>query len=184
MGLVAPLVLLSNIYLIGLMGSGKSTLGRPLAQTLKREFIDLDTLIEQKSGQSIREIFSEHGEIFFRDLESARLDEIAKYHKRVIALGGGAILREQNRGLVSSSGFSVYLKVNPEILAQRLSDCSDRPLLQGLDDQAKLERLRELLQERQSFYEQADLIVPNEGSPEEALAQITSALEHLCKLSK
>ena len=184
MGLDAPRVLPSNIYLIGLMGSGKSTVGRPLAQALQREFIDLDTLIEQQTGQSIREIFARHGENFFRDLESACLGEIAKYHQRVVALGGGAILRERNRDLIKSSGFSIYLKVSPEILMERLGDCSERPLHQGLDEQANLERLGELLQERQSFYEQADLIVPNEGSSKEALVHITSALERLCKLSQ
>lgn len=184
MELDAPLVLPSNIYLIGLMGSGKSTLGRPLAQALQRQFIDLDALIEQKSGQSIREIFSEHGENYFRNLESTCFSEVAKQREKVVALGGGAILREQNRALIKSSGFSVYLKVSLEILTERLDDCSDRPLLQGLDNPTKLERLRELQQERQSFYEQADLIVPNEGSSGEALAYITSALERLCKLSK
>ncbi|MBI1741669.1 shikimate kinase [Candidatus Acetothermia bacterium] len=184
MELDAPRVLPSNIYLVGLMGSGKSTLGHHLAQALKREFIDLDALIERESGQSIREIFFEHGENYFRNLESTCLFEVVKQREKVVALGGGAILRERNRELIRSSGFSIYLKVNPKILAERLGDCSARPLLQGLDANAKLERLRDLLQERQSFYEQADLIVPNEGSSEKALARITSALERLCKLSK
>ncbi len=172
-----------NIYLLGLMGSGKSTVGRQLAQILVREFIDLDNFIEEQAQKLISVIFLEHGEAHFRELESQCLQDISSKKTCVIALGGGAILEEKNRLLIQSTGLSIYLKVRPETLLKRLSDSEHRPLLAGLNSNAKLVKLQELERVRSGYYEEANLIIENETAPQEAIEKILAALPTLCARS-
>ncbi|MCX8103124.1 MAG: 3-dehydroquinate synthase [Candidatus Bipolaricaulota bacterium] len=162
----------SHIYLVGCMGSGKSTVGRLLARVLEREFLDLDEEIVARAGCSISKIFEVEGEPGFRERESAVLREVAQHHERVIALGGGAVLRDENWELVQQTGVSIYLKVRPEILAQRLESEWERPLLIGLTPEQRLRKISEILESRRARYEQADSIVENEGTPAEAVAAI------------
>jgi len=169
----------ANIYLVGMMGSGKTTLGRLLAQELKRPFADLDELIELQTGRSIAQIFREEGEAGFRELETASLLEISRVRGWVVALGGGAVLRETNRRIIQTTGYSIYLKACPETVLVRLPEHPIRPLLWGMDLEERLETLRKLLAAREPYYRQADLVVPNDGSPQEALEAILRGLKRL-----
>jgi shikimate kinase len=132
-------------------GSGKSTVGRHVARHLALPFVDTDHLIEQRIGCSIREYFELHGEPAFRDVEAQVVDEAtAPAQSRVIATGGGAVLREANRNVLRSRSTVMYLRATPEDLARRLRHDTHRPLLQGGGD--ALKRLRALFQERDPLY--------------------------------
>lgn len=183
MGRVAPSAPFLNIYLLGLMGCGKSTVGDALALELRREFVDLDKLIELREANSIAQIFLAKGEPYFRVIESTALQEVAQKNSCVIALGGGAILRSENRNIIKKTGISIYLKVAPEILLRRLGHAVDRPLLHSLSEADRLKRLCQLASERQSFYEEADLTVCNEKTPHDAITEILRAIEYLWKRS-
>jgi shikimate kinase len=139
------------ISLVGMPGSGKSTVGRHVARQLGFAFVDTDHLIEQRIGCSIREYFELQGEPAFRDVESLVIDEAtASEEARVIATGGGAILRESNRELLRARSTVLYLRSTPEDLARRLRHDTHRPLLQGGGD--ALKRLRTLFGERDALY--------------------------------
>ncbi|MCL6641780.1 MAG: 3-dehydroquinate synthase [Candidatus Bipolaricaulota bacterium] len=164
----------SNIYLMGCMGAGKSTVGRLLAHILGRDFLDLDEQIVAHAGRSISRIFEDEGERGFRERESDALRQVAQHS--VVALGGGAVLRDENWELVQQSGISIYLKVRPELLAQRLEREPERPLLLGLTPQQRLQKLSDILESRRDRYEQADITLENERTPAEAVAAICEAL--------
>lgn len=132
-------------------GSGKSTVGRHVARHLGLPFVDTDHLIEQRIGCSIREYFELHGEPAFRDVEAQVIDESTVVEQpRVIATGGGAVLRERNRELLHQRTTVIYLRSTPENLARRLRNDAHRPLLQGGGD--TLNRLRTLFLERDPLY--------------------------------
>lgn len=139
------------ISLVGMPGSGKSTVGRHVARQLGLAFVDTDHLIEQRIGCSIREYFELQGEPAFRDVESLVIDEaMASDEARVIATGGGAVLRDANREMLRSRSTVLYLRSTPEDLARRLRHDTHRPLLQGGGD--ALRRLRTLFDERDALY--------------------------------
>ena len=142
-----------NIYLIGLMGAGKTTVGRELARALDYRFFDSDELIERVAQQTISEIFAHQGDAAFRDLETQVLQQLSACARSVIATGGGMVLRQQNWGYLQS-GLTVWLDAPVELLVQRLADDQSRPLLATEDRAATLHRL---LQERRSRYAEADL---------------------------
>ncbi|MDM7938260.1 MAG: shikimate kinase [Cyanobium sp. CZS 48M] len=157
-----------TIYLVGMMGSGKSTVGRPLAAALGYRFIDADSVIEQHAGCSIPELFERQGETGFRDLESVVLNRIACWHSLVVATGGGVVSRPGNWGQMRQ-GLVVWLDAPEEMLLERLrADPGQRPLLASTDPAA---RLRQLLAERRPLYGQADLRVLQDGRPPAAVAQ-------------
>lgn len=142
------------ISLVGMPGSGKSTVGRHVARQLGLEFVDTDHLIEQRIGCSIREYFELHGEPAFRDVEQDVVAEAtAMAHVGVVATGGGVVLREANRELLRARTTVMYLRTTPDDLARRLRNDTHRPLLQGAGDAAK--RLRQLFQERDPLYRRA-----------------------------
>ncbi len=147
-----------NIVLTGFMGSGKSTVGRRLSYLLKKPYLDTDKLIEQRQKKTISEIFKEEGEDAFRTMETELLEELAQAKCiRVISVGGGTPLREQNRVLLSRLGKVVYLRIRPETVYERLKEDKTRPLLQCEDP---LTRIRELIASRNKAYEErADLII-------------------------
>ncbi len=165
-----------NIYLLGFMGAGKSTVGRLLARVLEREFVDLDEQIVAHAGCPISKIFQTEGEASFREHESRALREVARRHTVIVALGGGAVLRDDNWELIRQTGVSIYLKVRPELLAQRLEREPERPLLLGLTPQQRLQRISEILESRRARYEEAHVTVENEGTPAEAVAAICEIL--------
>jgi shikimate kinase len=131
----------ANIYLVGLMGSGKTTIGRQLARYLTRPFLDSDHEIEAHTGVSISTIFEIEGEAGFRRREAQVIGELAQEASIVLATGGGAVLDAENRRILRKSGWVVYLNVPPDILAGRTRDDRNRPLLQVEDPLARLESL-------------------------------------------
>ncbi len=144
-----------HIYLTGYRGTGKTSVGAIVAQTLGRPLIDLDQVIEQDAGMSIREIFEEGGESMFRDLESKSLFAVPPTPPVVVSLGGGAILRKENRQWIRANGFCVWLDAAPATLAERIAqDASTgtrRPALTDLDG---LQEIRQLLSQRRPFYQE------------------------------
>ena len=146
-----------NIFLVGLMGAGKTTIGRQLAQALGKTFIDSDHEIEARTGVNIPLIFELEGEAGFREREAAMLDELTGRQNVVLATGGGAVLREENRQHLSERGTVIYLQATVDQLLERTRKDKNRPLLQTEDPRA---RLSTLLQEREPLYlELADLVV-------------------------
>lgn len=151
------------IFLLGFMGSGKSSLGKKLARKLDVPFIDLDRKIEEEEGRSIPAIFANEGEAYFREKETALLRKISTGEKAVIALGGGTPCREENLQLIHEKGSSIYLKVPVERLIGRLRQKKEgRPLIAPLSDQDLGYFVRTKLEERIPFYEQADQVVEME----------------------
>lgn len=156
-------VTLTSISLVGMPGSGKSTVGRHVARHLGLPFVDTDHLIELRIGCSIRDYFETQGEAAFRELEQAVIDEVTQVPGQVIATGGGAVLREANRLALHSRTTVVYLRSTPEDLARRLRHDTHRPLLQGAADPTQ--RLRALFQERDPLYRQTAHFVIETGRP-------------------
>lgn len=159
-----------NIILIGFMGCGKSTIGRRLAQMLGYPFVDTDDRIESKAGMPIRRIFVERNEDYFRQIESAVLQELAAPDapRRIIATGGGLVTRKANRRMLKRLGYVVWLQVSPETILERTGRNRDRPLLQTGDPQAKITAM---LAERDPLYrDAADLELETTGLDAEEIA--------------
>jgi shikimate kinase len=151
-----------SVYLVGLPGSGKSTVGRQLARRLDLPFFDADQVIEQRLGCSIRSYFEQVGEAAFRDIEVAVIDELTAVGPRVVSTGGGAVLRPENRDHLHARGQVVYLRSSPEEVFRRLRHDRNRPLLQ-VDD--PLTRVRELHAERHPLYTQMAHYTIDTGRP-------------------
>lgn len=159
----------ANIYLVGLMGAGKTTIGRLLAKRLHRRFLDSDHEIEARTGVRIPVIFEIEGEAGFRKRESQVLAELAGERNLVLATGGGTVLAEANRRCLRDSGFVVYLCAPPEVLCQRTRRDRSRPLLQ-VDD--PLNKLRELYAVRDPLYrEVADIVIESQDGAANVLVQ-------------
>ncbi len=169
-----------SLYLIGMMGSGKTTVGQLLAQQLNYHFFDTDALVEQASGQLIPDIFVHQGEAGFRDLESQVLAQLSAHTRLVVATGGGIIQRSRNWSYLHH-GVVVWLDVSIEQLLQRLaSDSTPRPLLQTDNPQ---QTLQQLLDQRRPFYAQADVHVRIED-PTEPKAMAILILERVLRQLK
>lgn len=146
-----------NIFLVGLMGAGKTTIGKLLARRLKKTFIDCDHELERRTGVKIPLIFELEGEAGFREREAALIRELAQRQDLVLATGGGAVLRKENRDALAQNGTVVYLNAKVEDLWLRTQHDKNRPLLQTADPQAKL---YELFAQRDLLYREiADIIV-------------------------
>lgn len=167
-----------NIFLVGLMGAGKTTLGKQLAEHFQRHFYDSDQAICDKTGVSIPTIFELEGEAGFRDRESGMIDELTRLPNIVLATGGGAVLREQNRLCLQQRGVVVYLHVSPEILVERTRHDRNRPLLQVEDP---LQKMRDLYQVRDPIYRAAAHIVLEVGTENHYMTfnQLLNALNKL-----
>jgi shikimate kinase len=150
------------VSLIGLPGSGKSTVGRQLARRLHLPFVDSDHVLEDRLGCSIRTYFEREGEERFRDMEQAVLDELTRQPAGVLSTGGGAVLRPVNRSCLKSRTQVVYLKSSPDELFRRLRHDTNRPLLQVADP---LGRLRELYAVRDPLYRETAHFVIETGRP-------------------
>ena len=168
-----------SLYLVGMMGSGKTSTGRPLAERLGYGFVDADAVIEQAAGCSIPEIFERDGEAGFRALESQVLNAISQRHSLVVATGGGVVTQQENWGLLHS-GIVIWLDVVPEQLMQRLkADSTLRPLLQTDDPDAALNAL---LNRRRPLYAEADLtVVIDQETPDAVADGILQLLPSLLK---
>jgi shikimate kinase len=150
------------LVLVGLPGSGKTTVGRQLARRLHLPFVDSDHAIERRLGCSIREYFEREGEDRFRDLESEVIDDLSRNHHGVLSSGGGSVLRPLNRGYLRSRGHVFYLRSSPEEVFRRLRHDQNRPLLQVDDPQA---RLRDLFEKRDQLYRETAHYVIETGRP-------------------
>ncbi|MDD9817129.1 MAG: shikimate kinase, partial [Gammaproteobacteria bacterium] len=153
-------VAMQGIFLVGPMGSGKSTVGRLLARRLRYSFYDTDREVEVRAGATVSEIFRTEGETGFRRRESHALRQLSRRPRTVLATGGGAVLDSRNVSCLVRNGVVVYLRAAPEELARRVAGDASRPLLQGRE---LLSRIRELLRERAPCYERiADLTVDSD----------------------
>ena len=168
---------INNIFLIGPMGAGKSTIGRQLATLLRFEFVDSDHEIQRRTGVDIATIFDFEGETGFRKRERALIDELTQREGQVLATGGGAVLDPENRRNLSSRGLVIYLYCSPDQQYRRTMRDKKRPLLQTADPKA---RLQELMDDRDPLYRStADLVVTTEDRSALSVARdIVEKLEH------
>jgi shikimate kinase len=163
-----------SIVLVGMMGAGKSSIGRRLAAELGLPFIDADTEIETAAGMTIPEIFEAHGEPYFRSGEARVIARLLEGGPQVLASGGGAFINPQTRALIRARGVSVWLKAEVDVLLRRIRRRSDRPLLKTDDPE---QALRRLVNERYPVYAEADVTVHSQDVAHEAIvADILAAL--------
>jgi shikimate kinase len=155
-----------SVVLVGMMGAGKSTIGRRLSARLRLPFVDADIEIETAAGMSIPDIFETHGEPHFRDGEARVIARLLDSGPGIIATGGGAFLREQTRSRIRDKAVSIWLKADADIILRRVRRRADRPLLQSADPAATIERL---IEEREPFYRQADLTIWSRDVPHEKI---------------
>jgi shikimate kinase len=163
----------SRIFLIGFMGSGKSTLGSKLARRIGYDFIDMDRLIEETAELSIPAIFSEHGEEVFRKWESDILHELCHREKIVIATGGGAPCHSKLMDLMNTHGTTIYIRLSPAELRSRLRRSrTERPLIKGKSEEELIEYITKLLEQREKYYNQASFVVNGMNLRSEELATL------------
>jgi shikimate kinase len=163
-----------SLVLVGLMGAGKSTVGRRLAQTLKLPFRDADHEIEAAAGMTIPEIFAIHGEEHFRDGERRVIARLLQEGPIVLATGGGAFMNEETRQRVAENGISIWLKADLDVLMRRVRKRSTRPLLQNPDPEGTMRRLMEL---RHPVYATADITIDSHEAPhDKVVAEVVRAL--------
>jgi shikimate kinase len=167
-----------TVVLVGLMGAGKSSIGRRLAHRLGLPFTDADGEIEAAAGSSIEEIFARHGEMAFRDGERRVIARLLDGPLQVLATGGGAYMDPATRALIRTRAISVWLRATLDVLLARVGRRSNRPLLKAGEPRAVLERL---IAERYPVYAEADITVDSfEGTPEATLERVLAALAEHC----
>ena len=155
-----------SIVLVGMMGAGKSTIGRRLSARLRLPFLDADTEIEAAAGMSIPDIFEAHGEPHFRDGEARVIARLLDSGPAVLATGGGAFMREETRNRIGDKAVSIWLKADADIIMKRVKRRADRPLLQTADPAATVGRL---IEEREPVYRRADLTIWSRDVPHEKI---------------
>lgn len=155
-----------SVVLVGMMGAGKSSIGRRLAARLGVPFVDADTEIEKAAGMSIPEIFSAHGEAYFRAGETRVIARLLESGPQVLATGGGAFMNAESRESIRRHGVSVWLRATVEVLVRRIKRRNDRPLLKNGDP---AETLRRLIDERYPIYAEADITVESRDVPHDAI---------------
>jgi len=164
-----------RIYLIGYMGSGKSTLGKKLARHAGLQFIDMDRYIEKRNCKTIPQIFAEEGESEFRKKERKALEELSAFSDVVIATGGGAPCFFDNIDLMNRTGKTIYLDIDPKILANRLlKSKTERPLIKGKSKEELVAFIDETLQKRNEFYTQAHFQITR---PEMSLDEVMEMIQ-------
>lgn len=168
------------IVLIGMMGAGKSTIGRRMAARLRLPFVDADTEIETAAGMSIPDIFETHGEPHFRDGEARVIARLLEGGPAVVATGGGAFMREETRARIRDRAVSIWLKADADTIMKRVRRRSDRPLLQNADPEATVSRL---LGEREPVYGTADLVILSRDVPHDRIVDecIEALHEKFCR---
>ena len=167
---------IKNICIIGLMGSGKSVIGKNLSQIYSIDFFDTDHEIEKESGKSIENLFSNFGEDYFRKIEENICLKFLKKRNCVISLGGGSIINKKVREVIKKNSYSIYLKVDIEILLERLKKSKKRPLLNNVDREKILE---DLYKKRNQFYNEADLIIKNNLGKKEIITEIKNTINNI-----
>jgi shikimate kinase len=161
-----------SIVLVGMMGAGKSSIGRRLASRLSIPFVDADTEIESAAGMTITEIFDKHGEPYFRAGEARVIARLLDNGPQVLATGGGAVMNQHTRDLIQIKGVSVWLKADLDVLMKRTKRRNDRPLA---------EKMKDLLPEREPVYAQSDIVVQSRDEPHDTIVdEIIAAMpQHL-----
>jgi shikimate kinase len=154
------------IVLVGMMGAGKSTIGRRLAARLRLRFVDADGEIETAAGMTIPEIFEIHGESYFRDGEARVIARLLEDGPAVLATGGGSFMREETRGRIGTRAISIWLKADADVIMRRVRRRADRPLLQTTDPAATVGRL---MMEREPVYQHADLTICSRDVPHDKI---------------
>jgi shikimate kinase len=144
-----------NIYFLGFMASGKSRIGKAFAHMLGWPFLDTDELIEQRSGKKISQIFADDGEVVFRQIETAVIKDVSELKNNVIALGGGAVVRDENWRYLDESGVTICLNAPVHVLADRIGRNDERPLMANLSHNERVQKIRDMLRVRQPFYARA-----------------------------
>jgi shikimate kinase len=155
-----------SIVLVGLMGAGKSTIGRRLAQKLDLAFVDADAEIEQAAGKSVQDIFRDHGEESFREGERRVIARLLESGPQVLATGGGAFMNEETRNNISRRGIAVWLKADIELLMKRVRRRDNRPLLKADNPE---EVMQTLIEQRYPVYGRADIIVESRDVPHSSI---------------
>jgi shikimate kinase len=169
-----------SVVLVGMMGAGKSTIGRRLSARLRLPFLDADSEIElAHAGMTIPEIFAAHGEPYFRDGEARVIARLLDSGPAVLATGGGAFMGQETRDRIRDKAVSIWLKVDADLIMRRVKRRSDRPLLQTADPEATVERL---ISEREPVYQQADLTIWSRDVPHEKIVDecIEALHDRLC----
>ncbi len=166
-----------SVVLVGMPGSGKTSVGRRLAQRLELSFVDADTEIEKAADMPIADIFTQHGEPYFRAGEAKVIARILESGPRVVATGGGAFMNPDTRAKVRAQGISVWLKADYAVLLRRIKRKNDRPLFMNGDPEATLKRL---LTEREPVLAEADIVVVSQDNPHETTMEaIVAELERI-----
>ncbi len=171
-----------SVVMVGLMGCGKSSIGRRLAARLQIPFIDADEEIEAAAAKTIPEIFADHGEQHFRDGERRVIARLLRFGPQVLSTGGGAYMNEETRARIRANGISVWLKADLATLMRRVMKRDNRPLLKVADPQAVMQRL---MDQRYPVYADADLVVDSRDVPHEVIIdEIVEALDRCAKLGE
>lgn len=167
---------MKNIYLVGFMGTGKTAVGRVLAERLSRKFVEMDQLIEKQENKEIKDIFAENGQDYFRKLESQLLKKLSSQSNLVVSCGGGIVCNQDNLDILQNTGYVFSLSASPNSIFERIKGSNHRPLLNGTDP---LEKIKELLETRKLFYEKAGIkIDTNNLSVEDVADYILKLLEN------
>jgi shikimate kinase len=169
-----------SVVLIGMMGAGKSTVGRRLAVRLGLPFVDADTEIEAAAGMSIPEIFETHGEPHFRDGEARVIARLLDGGPHVLATGGGAFMREETRQRIATQGVSLWLQADADVILRRVKRRADRPLLKTADPAATIARL---IDERHPMYQTAKITIASRDVPHDKIVDecVEALHHHLCR---
>jgi shikimate kinase len=157
-----------SLVMVGLMGCGKTSVGRRLSAMLDLPFVDADEEIEAAAGKTINEIFAEHGEAYFRDGERKVISRLLAQGPQVLATGGGAFMNAETRRNIKNAGISIWLRAELPVLMRRVMRRDNRPLLKTADPEA---RMRELMAQRYPVYAQADLIAESRDVPHEVIVE-------------
>lgn len=160
---------MKNIYLIGFMGTGKSTVAKALTASTNMKCIEMDELIEKQQQMAITDIFAKYGEQHFRDLETALLESLKSEENLVVSCGGGSVLRDENAAMMKEHGCIVWLTATPETIFERVKDSTNRPILNG---NMNIEYIRGLMEKRSARYEAvADIKVATDGKNAEKICE-------------
>lgn len=158
-----------NIFLIGFMGAGKSTIARTLQRELGFPLVEMDERIVQEQGMSINDIFAQYGEAHFREIESQLVVDLGKQEPSIVSCGGGVVVRPENTQNMKKSGRIVLLKASPETIFERVKNSTDRPILNG---HMNVEYIAELMEKRRALYEEAaDIIIQTDGKTREQICE-------------
>jgi len=172
---------MKNIYFIGFMGTGKTTVSKMIAERLNKKWVDLDEIIQEKEGRNIVDIFRDSGEEYFRSIEKEVLKEIADSGNFIVSTGGGIVIVDENVDIMKKSGILVTLVASPEVIYERLKDDHDRPLLQVPNP---MDEIKRLMFERAPFYIKGDIIIDTSfDKPEKIVEDILLELEKLEKVN-